>query len=85
MSSRLKHWAEALGEDDMASFQNVDHSVPLSELTLRVGDVMLLTKTIDKVAGLVKNARVTAVELRWNAATDQVRPTPLEGRASPSD
>ena len=59
--------AEALGEDDMASFQNVDHSVPLSELTLRVGDVMLLTKTIDKVAGLVKNARVTAVELRWNA------------------
>ena len=59
--------AEALGEDDMASFQNVDHSVPLSELTLRVGDVMLLAKTIDKVAGLVKNARVTAVELRWNA------------------
>lgn len=60
--------AEALGEDDMANFQNVDHSVPLSELTLRVGDVMLLAKTIDKVAGLVKNARVTIVTLRWNAA-----------------
>jgi len=95
--------AEALGEDDMAMFQNKDHSVPLGELTLRVGDIMLLAKTLDKArararaacttlprsthipqpaqprplplpphaqaAGLVKNARVVVMELRWNAAT----------------
>ena len=34
---------------------------------MRVGDVMLLLKTLDKVAGLVKNARVRVVRLRWNA------------------
>ena len=59
--------AEALGEDDMASFQNVDHSVPLGTLTLRLGDAMLLAKTLDKTAGLVKNARVTVAALRDNA------------------
>lgn len=59
--------AEALGEDDMAVFQNRDHSVPLGELTVREGDVMLLAKTLDKAAGLVKNARVVVVELRVHA------------------
>ena len=59
--------AEALGEDDMAMFQNVDHSVPLAALELRVGDVMLLSKNIDKAAGLVKNAKVEIVELRWQS------------------
>ena len=60
--------AEALGEEDMAMFQNKDNSVPLGELTLRVGDVALLAKTLDKAAGLVKNARVVVTALRWNAA-----------------
>lgn len=59
--------AEALGDDDMAMFQNADHSVPLAELTIRQGDVMLLAKTLDKAAGLVKNQRVVVMELRWNA------------------
>ena len=36
-------------------------------MTVRVGDVMLLLKTLDKVAGLVKNARVRVVRVRWNA------------------
>ena len=34
-----------------------------------MGDVMLLLKTLDKVAGLVKNARVRVVGVRWNAVT----------------
>ena len=59
--------AEALGEDDMAMFQNVDHSVPLAALEVRVSDVMLLSKNIDKAAGLVKNAKVEIVELRWQS------------------
>merc|ERR1711998_106433 len=46
---------------------NADHSVPLAELTIRQGDVMLLAKTLDKAAGLVKNQRVVVMELRWNA------------------
>ena len=64
--------AEALGDDEMAMFQNADHSVPRAEFTIRVGDVMLLAKTLDKAAGLVKNQRVVVTELRWNAVVVRI-------------
>jgi hypothetical protein len=53
-----------LSDSDMAMFQNADHGVPIASLTLHVGDVCLLSKNIDKSAGLVKNQRVEVVELR---------------------
>ena len=60
--------SRSMSDEDMALFENADHSAPRSTLKLHVGDVCLLAKTIDKAAGLVKNKRVEIVELRWNSA-----------------
>ena len=51
----------------MAEIGDADSSAPKASLLLRVGDVCLLAKNIDKVAGLVKNRRIEIVELRWSA------------------
>lgn len=56
-----------MGPDEMAQIDHADDSAPRGKVTVRVGDVMLLLKTLDKVAGLVKNARVKVVSVRWNA------------------
>ena len=56
-----------LSTEDMAEIGDADASAPKAALLLRVGDVCLLAKNIDKVAGLVKNRRVVVCELRWNA------------------
>ena len=59
--------ASAMGPDEMSQVDHADNSAPLGKVTIRVGDVMLLLKTLDKVAGLVKNARVKVISVRWNA------------------
>merc|ERR1719198_1642362 len=59
--------ASAMGPDEMLQVDHADNSAPLAKVTVRVGDVMLLLKTLDKVAGLVKNARVRVTRVRWNA------------------
>ena len=56
-----------LTPEDMAEIGDADSSAPKASLLLRVGDVCLLAKNIDKVAGLVKNRRIEIVELRWSA------------------
>ena len=59
--------ASAMGPDEMAQVDHADNSAPLGKVTIRVGDVMLLLKTLDKVAGLVKNVRVKVLGVRWNS------------------
>ena len=44
-----------------------DGTMPEHETDLAPGDVCLLSTTVDRAAGLVKNRRVTVVELRWHA------------------
>ena len=56
-----------LTPEDMAEIGDADSSAPKASLLLRVGDVCLLAKNIDKVAGLVKNRRIEIVALRWSA------------------
>ena len=57
-----------LSHEDLDVFDNIDPTAPVKELTLRIGDVCLLAKNVDKVAGLVKNRRVVVVALYRNAA-----------------
>lgn len=56
-----------LTPEDMSEIGDADSAAPKASLMLRVGDVCLLAKNIDKVAGLVKNRRVEVCALRWNS------------------
>jgi hypothetical protein len=58
--------ASAIGDDEMATLRH-DASVPPAEVTLRVGDDVLLMQTMDKQEGLVNNARLKVVALRPNS------------------
>ena len=49
--------------DDKLEMYN-DPAAPLHALTLKVGDVVMLTRNVDKQNGLVANVRVRVVQLR---------------------
>ena len=55
---------EAL-RDEADMFDYADHSVPLSTVTLSLGDLVMLPKTLDKEAGLVKNKLLRITALEW--------------------
>ena len=59
--------AAASLNDEASLFDAADPTAPLSETRLRVGDQCLLLLTVDRVAGLVKNATVVVAEMRWHA------------------
>ena len=55
--------ASAMGPDEMAQIDHSDNGAPLGKAIFRVGDVVLLLKTLDKVAGLDGSSRMHACAL----------------------
>ena len=65
--------AAASLNDEASLFDATDPTAPLSETRLREGDQCLLLLTVDRVAGLVKNATVVVVETRWHAVVIEMQ------------
>ena len=91
---QLQHDADGLGDTEGEHHQAIDEQVrqwrpseyaddgtmPEHDLDLAQGDVCLLSSTVDRVAGLVKNRRVTVVEPRWHSVVVEIVGDPRRER-----